>query len=363
MGENPTPADQSTAGPEPSGNAFLGRAGWPPRRRGEILQWLIEYRAFVLLGIALTYAVLFVPFFATERNITQMTTQFSIDGIISIGLTILMIAWGIDLGVGATLALGGVVFALAQDLGVPLAALLGILAGAGVGIVNGFVVTKMRVNFFIATLSTMVAVKGLTFIITDETTIYGHAEGFGWMGSAKLWIFEFPALAFFGIGIIAHLIMTQTSLGTCWYAIGGNSDASHRAGLNVKLLFALAFVVAGLCSGTAGVLLASRAVSANPGVGRDTALFAISATVIGGTSLFGGVGNVLGAVAGVLLLGVVRNSLNLLGVSAYWQWVIQGAILVSVVVSDVYMNRRRQTGLTFATNIVVIGGPMAELDR
>ena len=189
----------------------------------------------------------------------------------------------------------------------------------------------------------MVAVKGLTFIITDETTIYGHADGFGWMGSAKLWIFEFPALAFFGIGIIAHLIMTQTSLGTYWYAIGGNSDASHRAGLNVKLLFALAFVVAGLCSGTAGVLLASRAVSANPGVGRDTALFAISATVIGGTSLFGGVGNVLGAVAGVLLLGVVRNSLNLLGVSAYWQWVIQGAILVSVVVSDVYMNRRRQT--------------------
>ena len=102
-------------------------------------------------------------------------------------------------------------------------------------------------------------------------------------------------------------------------------------------------MVAGLCSGIAGVLLASRAVSANPGVGRDTALFAISATVIGGTSLFGGVGNVLGAVAGVMLLGVVRNSLNLLGVSAYWQWVIQGIILVSVVVSDVYMNRSRRT--------------------
>ena len=122
---------------------------------------------------------------------------------------------------------------------------------------------------------------------------------------------EFPALAFFGIGIITHLIMTQTSLGTYWYAIGGNSDASHRAGLSVNLIFALSFVVAGLCSGIAGVLLASRAVSANPGVGRDTALFAISATVIGGTSLFGGVGNVHGAVAGVMFLGVVRNSLNL----------------------------------------------------
>ncbi len=312
-------------------------------RWGETLQWLIEYRAFILLAIAVVYAVLFVPFFATERNITQMTTQFSIDGIISIGLTILMIAWGIDLGVGATMALGGVVFALAQDLGVPIAALLGILAGACVGIVNGFVVTKMRVNFFIATLSSMVAVQGITFIISEEMTIYGHAEGFGWMGSAKLGILEFPALAFFGIGIIAHLIMTQTRIGTYWYAIGGNADASHRAGLHVNLLFALAFVVAGLCSGVAGVLLASRSVSANPGVGRDTALFAISATVIGGTSLFGGVGNVLGAVAGVLLLGVIRNSLNLLGVSAYWQWVIQGIILVSVVISDVYVNRRRRT--------------------
>ncbi len=343
MAENPTPQEQSTVEPGQSEAASREPAGAPPGRWGERLQWLIEYRAFVLLGLALTYAVLFVPFFATERNITQMTTQFSIDGIISIGLTILMIAWGIDLGVGATLALAGVVFALSQELGVPMAALLGILAGAGVGIVNGFVVTRMKVNFFIATLSTMVAVKGLTFIISDETTIYGHAEGFGWMGSAKLGLFEFPALAFFGIGIIAHLIMTQTSLGAYWYAIGGNSDASRRAGLNVNRLFALSFVVAGLCSGIAGVLLASRAVSANPGVGRDTALFAISATVIGGTSLFGGVGNVLGAVAGVMFLGVVRNSLNLLGVSAYWQWVIQGVILVSVVVSDVYMNRRRRT--------------------
>ena len=343
MAENPTPEDQSTVESGLVEEPSRRPAGWPPGRWGRLLQWLIEYRAFVLLGCALTYAVLFVPFFATERNITQMTTQFSIDGIISIGLTVLMIAWGIDLGVGATMALAGVVFALSQDLGVPMAALLGVLAGAGVGIVNGFVVTRMRVNFFIATLSTMVAVKGLTFIISDETTIYGHAEGFGWMGSAKLGIFEFPALAFFGIGIIAHLIMTQTSLGTYWYAIGGNADASHRAGLNVNRLFALSFVVAGLCSGIAGVLLASRAVSANPGVGRDTALFAISATVIGGTSLFGGVGNVLGAVAGVMFLGVVRNSLNLLGVSAYWQWVIQGVILVSVVVSDVYMNRRRRT--------------------
>jgi len=343
MAGNPTPQEQPTAETAPTQASSRQPPGPPPARWGELLQWLIEYRAFILLGLALTYAVLFVPFFATERNITQMTTQFSIDGIISIGLTILMIAWGIDLGVGATLALAGVVFALSQDLGVPAAALLGILAGAGVGIVNGFVVTRMKVNFFIATLSTMVAVKGLTFIISDETTIYGHADGFGWMGSAKLGLFEFPALAFFGIGIIAHLIMTQTSLGAYWYAIGGNSDASHRAGLNVKRLFALSFVVAGLCSGIAGVLLASRAVSANPGVGRDTALFAISATVIGGTSLFGGVGNVLGAVAGVMFLGVVRNSLNLLGVSAYWQWVIQGVILVSVVVSDVYMNRRRRT--------------------
>ena len=164
--------------------------GW-----AELPQWLIEYQAFVLLGIAVTYAVLFVPFFATERNITQMTTQFSIDGIISIGLTILMIAWAIDLGVGATMAFGGVKFALAQDFGVLLAALLGILAGAGVGMVNGFIVTKMKVNFSIATLLSMVAVQGMTFIITDETTFYGHAEGLGWMGSAKLWIFEFPGWA------------------------------------------------------------------------------------------------------------------------------------------------------------------------
>ena len=133
MGENSTPEGQSTVGSELGGDASQRRAGWPPRRWGELLQWLIEYRAFVLLGIALTYSVLFVPFFASERNITQMTTQFSIDGIISIGLTILMIAWGIDLGVGATLALGGVVFALTQESGRSLGSSAGHTGGSRCG--------------------------------------------------------------------------------------------------------------------------------------------------------------------------------------------------------------------------------------
>ena len=312
-------------------------------RKREIVQWLIEYRAVVLLAIVAVLALLFVPYFPTEINITQMLTQLSVEGVVSVGITILMIAWGMDLGVGSTLAFGGMIFALFQDLGVPVAASLGVLAGALVGLVNGVVVTRMRVNFFIATLASMVAIRGLVVMLCDSKTVYGAVPGFDWMGTYKLWVFEFPTLAFFGIAIIAHFIMSQTRLGRYWYAVGGNRDAARRAGLPVDGLFTLAFVVTGLCSGIAGVLLAARSCSASPIVGRDTALIAISGTVIGGTSLFGGVGHIPGAVAGSLLLGIIRNSLNLLGVKPYWQWVIQGMILVTVVVMDVYVTRRRKT--------------------
>lgn len=314
----------------------------PGSGRG-IVQWLIEYRAIVLLAVVVALALLFVPYFRTELNITQMLTQLSIDGVVSVGITILMVAGGIDLGVGSTLALGGMVFTLFQELGVPVAALLGMLTGVLVGAVNAFVVTKMRVNFFIATLASMVAGRGLVIMLCDSKTIYGEVPGFNWMGTYKVGILEFPALAFFVIAIIAHFVMSQMRLGRYWYAIGGNRDAAMRAGLPVKRLFALAFVVMGLCSGIAGVLLASRISAGSPNVGRDTGLIAISATVIGGTSLFGGVGHIPGAVAGSLLLGIIRNSLNLLGVKPYWQWVVQGMILVSVVVIDVYVTRRRRT--------------------
>ena len=135
--------------------------------------------------------------------------------------------------------------------------------------------------------------------------------------------------------------MNKTKIGTYWYAIGGNIDAARRSGLPVDRIFILAFVIVGFCSGLAGVLLASRSVSAAPGIGKETAIFVISAAVIGGTSLFGGKGHIQGAVAGILLLGVIRNSINLLGISAYWQYIIQGTILVSVVLMDVYISGKR----------------------
>ena len=304
-------------------------------------EFIIEYRAIFLLLIAVIYASFFVPYFATERNITQVLTQFSIEGIIAVGLTILMIAWGIDLSVGSTMAFGGLVFALTQNMGITIAAIFGILAGTLIGLINGLVVVKMKVNFFIATLASMITVRGIILVLSDNSTIYGDAPGFGWMGKYKLYLFEFPVLVFIAISIIAYIVMNKTKIGTYWYAIGGNIDAARRSGLPVDRIFILAFVIVGFCSGIAGVLLASRSVSAAPGIGKETAIFVISAAVIGGTSLFGGKGHIQGAVAGILLLGVIRNSINLLGISAYWQYIIQGTILVSVVLMDVYISGKR----------------------
>ncbi len=328
--------------PEPARGPLLPLGLDAVERRQAIVTGMIQNRAFILLASVAILAFLFVPYFRTPLNLTQMLTQVSVEGIVSVGITILMVAWGMDLGVGSTLALAGMVYALCQGWGVPVAALLGILSGGLVGLLNGFVVTRFRINFFITTLATMVSIRGLVILVTDGKTLYGSAPGFDWLGSFKVGPLDFPVVAFFGLAVIAYVVLAQTPLGRHWYAIGGNPDAARRAGLHVEALFAGAFVVTGLCAGIAGVLLASRAVSASPGWGQtNTTLMAISATVIGGTSLYGGVGTIQGAVAGILVLGIVRNSLALLGVPPYWEWVVQGLILVSVVLMDVYVTRRR----------------------
>jgi ribose/xylose/arabinose/galactoside ABC-type transport system permease subunit len=308
-----------------------------------IMPWLIQNRIFVLLGLTFVWALAFVPYFATSLNLSQLLTQLSVDGIVALGMTILMVSFGVDLSAGSTLALSGVVYALFQGVGIPIAMFLGVLVGALVGLVNGLVVTRMKVNFFIATLATMTGVRGLVLALSDSKTIYGSAQGFDWVGTHKIGPVEFPVIVFFSMAFIAHIILAYTRLGRYWYAIGGNADAARRLGLDVDKYFALAFVVVGLCAGISGVLLASRSSSGAPSVGQETALIAIASTVVGGTSLYGGVGSIPGAVAGILLINLVRNSLILLGVSPYYQYVVQGLILVGVVVMDAYFGARHGT--------------------
>ena len=314
------------------------------KNRTEIVAWLIEKRIFVLLVFFIILAVLFVPLFATPINLSNLLSQLTIDGVVVIGMTILMVAFGIDLSVGSTLALAGIIYALLAGTGVaiPLAILGAVLVGGLVGLTNGLIVTKLRINFFIATLATMVAIRGLAITLANGQVVYPGVSGFDWIGRQQAGPIEVPVIVFLVTAIVAHFVLSQTRLGRYWYAIGGNREAAQRVGLKVDRYYIMAFVVTGLCAGLAGVLLAARANSASPSVGVETNLIAIASTVIGGTSLYGGVGTIPGAVAGLLLVNILRNSLNLLGVSPYYQYLVRGVILIGVVVMDAYFGWRRR---------------------
>lgn len=314
------------------------------RNRKEIVAWFIEQRIFVLLAIFIFWAVLFVPLFATPTNLSNLLTQLTVDGVVVIGMTVLMVTFGVDLSVGSTLALAGIVYALLTQAGVqiPIAILGALVVGGLVGLTNGLMVTKLKINFFIATLATMVAIRGLAITLADEKVVYPGVAGFDWIGRQQAGPIEIPVIIFLITAIMAHLVLSQTRLGRYWYAIGGNRDAAQRVGLKVDRYYVLAFILTGVCAGLAGVLLAARANSASPSVGSETNLIAIASTVIGGTSLYGGIGTVPGAVAGLLLVNIVRNSLNLLGVSPYYQYLVRGVILIGVVVIDAYFGWRRR---------------------
>ena len=188
----------------------------------------------------------------------------------------------------------------------------------------------------------MVIVRGLAISLSNEKVVYPGVDGFDWIGRHPVGPVEFPFVVFVAVILVLHFVLSQTPLGKYWYAIGGNREAAKRAGLKVDWYYILAFVVVGACAGISGVLLASRANAASPSLGLETALIAISATVIGGTSLYGGIGTIPGAVAGIVLINVIRNSLNLLGVPPYSQYVVRGTILIGVVVMDAYFGWRRR---------------------
>jgi ribose/xylose/arabinose/galactoside ABC-type transport system permease subunit len=314
-------------------------------RAANLLSWIVEQRIFAILIVLFLLSMIFVPYFATLINLTNLAVQLSIDGIIVVGMAILMIAFGIDLGVGANFAMSGIVYGLLAKQGIPIpfAALGGVISGSLVGLVNGLIVTKLKIHFFIATLATMVIVQGLAITLSHGEVVYPGVPNFDWLGRHQVGPVEFPVVVFLIMVVIGHFILSQTKIGRYWYAIGDNPEAAKRAGLHVDRIFIMAFIAVGLCAGLSGVIFAARANSGSPSLGVDTALNVISASVVGGVSLYGGVGTIPGVFAGLLIINILRNSLNLLGISPYTQYVVRGLILISVVVMDAYFNWRKRS--------------------
>ncbi len=294
-----------------------------------------------LLGLVLVLWAL-TPHFLTISNLLNVAEQATIIAIIAVGMTFVIITAGIDLSVGSVLALSGVVMAslLHQGTPLPLALTAGLGAGLLCGVINGLLITVGRLPPFIATLGMMSVARGLALMFTEGRPISGFDENFRSLATGEVLRIPTPVIIMIGVYVIAHFVLRRTKLGRYTYAIGGNEEAALLSGINVRLYKTMVYGLAGMLSGLAAILLTARLNSAQPIAGMSYELDAIAATVIGGTSLLGGEGTVLGTLIGALIMAVLRNGLNLLGVSSFIQQVVIGSVIIIAVLIDMALKRR-----------------------
>jgi putative xylitol transport system permease protein len=301
----------------------------------------------ILIALLLVCAVLsfLSEFFLTQRNILNVLRQASINGILAIGMTFVILARGIDLSVGSVVALAGVVSAslattaaTAGVAGAPYPVLLALLAGLAVGIAAGWIcgvlVAFFNVPAFVATLGMLSAARGLTLLYAGGRPIPSLTPEYRFIGTGDILGIPMPIILFGLVFIIAYIVLSSTRFGRHVYAVGGNPHAARVSGINVKRVRLAVYIISGALAGLAGMILAARTGSALTQAGIAYELDAIAAVVIGGTSLSGGVGRVTGTLIGALLISVVNNGLDLMGVESYYQQVIKGVLIVGAVMLD-----------------------------
>lgn len=294
-----------------------------------------------LLGLIVVLWIL-TPHFLTVSNLLNVAEQATIIAIIAVGMTFVIITGGIDLAVGSVLAFSGVVMASALQSGValPLALLIGLGIGLLCGLFNGLLITVGRLPPFIATLGMMSVARGAALMFTEGRPISGFSESFRSLATGEVLRIPTPVVIMIVVYLIAHFVLKRTKLGRYTYAIGGNEEAALLSGINVKFYKTMVYGISGLLSGLAAILLTARLNSAQPIAGMSYELDAIAATVIGGTSLLGGEGTVSGTLIGALIMAVLRNGLNLLSVSSFFQQVVIGSVIILAVLIDMALKRR-----------------------
>jgi len=293
------------------------------------------------IGLILVLALILVvmsslsPVFFTGRNLINLLVDSSTISIIAVFTTMLMVGGGLDLSVAASAAFAGIIIAEAQPaLGIWGATALAVAASTIVGVLNGFLVTVVRINPFITTLGTMSLARGLAFVLADGLTVPVYDEAFVQLGEGTVAGIPLPVIVMLALFLLAWIVMRYTVYGRAMYAIGGNAEASRLAGLPVNRYRFVAYLLSGLSAGIAGVFLTSRLYAAAPQAAQGYELSVIAAVVLGGTSLSGGKGTILGTLIGVLILATLNNGMRLLSLSTDYQQIIQGAVLLLAVGLD-----------------------------
>ena len=300
-------------------------------------QLLSEYGILLALGVIIIVITILSPNFLTTANMLNLFKQVSINAILAIGMTFVVLTKGIDLSVGSILAFSGIVTAslvTGNDANLFLGIAVGLGAGLVLGAVNGLVVSKWKVAPFIATLGVMSIARGLTYIYSNGQPISGLSNSFLIIGTGGFLGIPISVWVVIAVFAICSILLYRTRFGRHVYAVGGNENAAKTSGLNVNRTLMSVYCISGLLAGLAGVLLTSRVSSGLPQAGMSYELDAIAAVVIGGTSLAGGRGRLWGTLVGALIIGVLNNGLDLLAVSSYWQQVIKGTIIIIAVLVD-----------------------------
>jgi ribose transport system permease protein len=295
-----------------------------------------------LLGLCVLLWIL-TPHFLTVSNLLNVLEQTAINAIIAVGMTFVIISGGIDLSVGSLLALAGVVLASRLHAGSPMVVAIGAAMAVGFlfGALNGIAITRGRLPPFIATLGMMSVARGCALLFTDGRPISGFDPEFRSIATARFAGIPSPVFITAAAYMLGQFVLSETRFGRYVYALGGNEEATRLSGVHVRLHKTVVYGVSGLTSACAAVLLTARLNSAQPIAGMMYELDAIAATVIGGTSLMGGEGHLGGTLIGALIMGVLRNGLNLLGVSSFLQQVVIGVVIVFAVLIDTMLKARK----------------------
>ncbi len=291
--------------------------------------------ALVMLIVASSFIS---PHFLNPINILNVLRQVALYGILGVGMTFVILTKGIDLSVGSTVALTGVVGALLMEKGLPITmvVMVCLVLGLVVGAVNGFGVSLWRIPAFIMTLGTMVMIRGFALMLADGGTVKPGkaADAFFFLGGGYLFGIPTPIYAFTAVCAVALVTLQYTSFGRSIYAVGSSEEAARLSGINVSLITFGVYVIAGLLAALSGLIFLSRLSVGDPNSGLGLELEAITIAVIGGTSLFGGEGSVIGTIGGAMILAIIANVLNLAGVSPFSQQVVKGAIIILAVLLE-----------------------------
>jgi len=309
-----------------------------------------EYGAFIALVFLALVLGIASPEFRQFSNLTSLLRQATFNGLIAIGMTCVILSDGIDLSVGSVFALSAIICAelIVMGIAAPLAVLIALIAGTLLGMVSGLLVTKGRLQPFIATLVTMSAYRGIAMIITDgkpisrlANSIYSESGSFFFkaLGKGNLLIAEtikipLPVILLVVAYVVAYFVLNHTTYGRKIYATGSNAKCANLVGVNTKQIKMSVYAISGFLSALAGLMMISRVDSAQPTLGQSYEMDAIAAVALGGTSMSGGRGKITGTIAGVLIIAVLNNGLNILGVTSYYQDVIKAIVILVAVLSD-----------------------------